>query len=73
MVKKGKVGSAGRYGVRYGRTIRATVSKIESLERSRHVCPRCNMPYVVRRSSGVWTCKKCGNKFAGMSYYPKKE
>jgi large subunit ribosomal protein L37Ae len=73
MVKKGKVGSAGRFGVRYGRTIRATISKIEAEEKKRHVCPRCNMPYVKRVSSGVWKCKKCGNKFAGLAYSPKKE
>jgi len=73
MGKKGKVGPAGRFGPRYGRTIRATVSKIEIEEKKRHICPKCNMPYVKRVSSGIWRCKKCGTKFAGLAYYPKKE
>ena len=73
MTKKGKVGSAGRFGVRYGRTIRARVSKIESVQKKKHLCPRCKMPYVKRVSSGVWKCKKCGLKFAGLAYQPKKE
>jgi len=73
MTKKGKVGPAGRFGPRYGRTIRAAVSKIEVGEKKRHICPKCNMPYVKRVSSGIWQCKKCGTKFAGLAYFPKKE
>ena len=73
MTKKGKVGSAGRFGTRYGRVIRGRVSKIESVQKKRHICPRCNMPFVKRVASGVWQCKKCGLKFAGPAYSPKKE
>lgn len=68
-----KIGTAGRFGARYGKRIRATVSKIEKEERKRYLCPKCNLPYVKRVSSGIWKCKKCGTKFAGLAYYPKRE
>ena len=69
--KKKKIGSAGRYGARYGKKIRSLVSEIEKLQKRRHVCPSCKMPYVKRVSAGVWMCKKCGLKFAGSAYIPK--
>jgi large subunit ribosomal protein L37Ae len=73
MSKKRKVGSAGRYGTRYGKRIKSLVSDIEKIKRARHVCPKCKMKYVVRESVGIWKCKKCGAKFAGGSHRPKSE
>ncbi len=73
MSKKRKVGSAGRYGPRYGKRIKKLVSDVEKVKRSRHVCPKCGMRYVVRESAGIWKCKKCNAKFAGMAYRPKAE
>jgi large subunit ribosomal protein L37Ae len=68
-----KVGLAGRFGSRYGKRIREKLKDIESVQKKRHVCPVCKMPYVKRISSGVWKCKKCGAKFAGLAYYPSGE
>ena len=73
MVKKKKVGPAGRYGPRYGKRIKVLVSDVEKVKKSRHVCPKCKMRYVVRVSSGIWKCKKCGAKFAGAAYRPKSD
>jgi large subunit ribosomal protein L37Ae len=73
MAKKKKVGSAGRYGPRYGKRLKRLVSDVEKVKRSRHVCPKCKMRYVVRVSAGVWQCKKCGAKFAGAAYKPKSD
>ena len=70
MAKKKTVGSAGRFGPRYGKRLRETVSTIEEEEKKRHMCPKCNMPFVVRVSSGIWKCKKCGAKFTGLAYKP---
>ena len=64
--------SAARYGVRYGKKIRQLVSTIERDQKKRHICPKCKMKYVVRCSSGIWKCKKCGTKFAGMAYQPER-
>jgi len=76
MGRKKQIGPAGRFGSRYGKKIRAKISEIEKIEKQRHICPNCNMPYVERVSSGIWKCKKCGAKFTGLAYYPvsiKKE
>ena len=70
MTKKSKIGSAGRYGVRYGQKDRSKVAEIEKMQKQSHVCPRCGMPKVKRLSSGIWLCKKCGKKFAGHAYWP---
>jgi large subunit ribosomal protein L37Ae len=65
MSGKKKIGSAGRYGSRYGKKVRQLVSDIEKVQKRRHICPKCDMPYVNRVAAGIWSCKKCGAKFAG--------
>ena len=72
-MSKRTVGSAGRYGVRYGKRIRKLVGDVEKIGKSRHMCPRCNMEYVVRESVGIWKCRKCGLKFAGAAHKPKSD
>ncbi len=64
---------AKRFGARYGKKEKQILAKIEKIEKQRHICPKCNLPYVKRLSSGVWKCKKCGTKFAGLAYYPSRE
>lgn len=71
MGRKRRVGTAGRFGSRYGKRIRDKVAEIEAVQKKRHVCPKCDMPYVKRISTGIWQCKKCGAKFAGGAYIPK--
>ena len=73
MGKKKKVGSAGRFGARYGKRIRDLIAGVEKIQRQKHMCPRCSMPYVRRVAAGIWICKKCGAKFAGRAYKPKGE
>ena len=63
-----KVGSAGRFGVRYGRKIRKRVADIEKKQKKFYVCPSCNVVRVKRVSAGIWKCKKCGLKFTGRAY-----
>ena len=70
MPKTKKVGSAGRFGNRYGKRIRNLIANIEKMQKQRYVCPRCGMLYVKRHSAGVWECRKCGVKFAGKAYSP---
>lgn len=70
---KGKVGSGGRFGSRYGKRIRTLVNALEHSKNARHKCPKCKMMYVKRESSGIWKCRKCGVKFAGQAYRPKIE
>jgi large subunit ribosomal protein L37Ae len=68
------VGIAGRYGTRYGSTLRKKVRDILEKRYSPHTCPFCgHKGRVYRLSTGVWACKKCGAKWAGGAYTPKTE
>jgi len=65
-----KVGRAGRFGARYGATIRARVAKIEAVEKAIHKCPSCQTKAVRRLSTGIWRCRKCGYTFTGGAFTP---
>jgi len=69
MVKK--LGSAARYGPRYGTKTKKVVAAIEKLSKQPQVCPYCERPALKRLAAGIWKCKKCGVKFAGGAYFPK--
>lgn len=68
--RKKRVGSAGRFGARYGVTVRKRVARVEAGLRDRHVCERCGSGTVKRVSAGVWRCRKCDFTFAGGAYSP---
>ena len=65
-----KVGSTGRFGVRYGLKIRRQVLAVEKIMRSTHICPSCLKAGLKREAAGVWSCKKCGKKIAGGAFAP---
>ena len=65
-----KAGIVGRYGPRYGVRIRRRVQEIEEGLKHRHACPRCAAMSVLRASTGVWECRRCGYVFAGGAYRP---
>ncbi len=64
-----KIKAAGRFGARYGKTVRNRLSKVESKQRKKQVCPFCQKAGVKRLSKGIWKCPKCDKKFAGGTYY----
>lgn len=65
-----KAGTAGRFGARYGVTLRQRVAKIETNMKAKHKCPNCQTKAVRRVSTGIWTCRKCGHTFTGGAYSP---
>ncbi|MFP4656863.1 MAG: 50S ribosomal protein L37ae [Candidatus Woesearchaeota archaeon] len=67
MVKKVK-GRGGRFGVRYGKSIREKMSRTEGLVQKNKKSPFCNKNTVRRLSSGLWECTKTGIKFTGKAY-----
>ena len=71
MARTKKVGSAGRFGIRYGRKIRQKLIKVEKEMKSKHRCPNCLKPGMKRQNAGIWVCEKCGAKIAGKAYKPK--
>ncbi|MBR9705657.1 50S ribosomal protein L37ae [Candidatus Pacearchaeota archaeon] len=73
MPKTKKVKAAGRFGVRYGRRVRVKTADIESHQRKKQHCMFCKGT-AKRLSKGIWSCKKCGKKFTGHTYFlPKRE
>lgn len=63
-----KVGSAGRFGARYGKRIRAKIIAVEEIQRAKQACPYCRKKGVKRLAAGIWHCKKCKTKFTGGAY-----
>jgi len=71
MVKTKKVKASGRFGARYGRSVRNKIAEIESIQRKKQPCLFCN-GVAKRLSKGIWECKKCNRKFASNTYIVKK-
>jgi large subunit ribosomal protein L37Ae len=65
-----KAGPAGRFGSRYGATVRKRVMEIETEEKALHKCPNCETLALKRVAVGIWECKKCRMKFAGGAWKP---
>lgn len=63
-------GTAGRFGSRYGNTLRRKVSEIEKQSRGKYKCPFCGKENVKRQAYGIWKCKSCGKVFVGKAYNP---
>ena len=68
-MKSKKSKSAGRFGAKYGKSVRAKLVKVESKQRLKQKCPFCERPGVKRLSKGIWKCAKCNKKFASNTYH----
>jgi len=60
-----KVGIVGKYGTRYGASLRRIIKKFEVQQHSRYVCAFCGKKSVKRKSVGIWHCRACGKTVAG--------
>ncbi|KAK2753252.1 60S ribosomal protein L43 [Arachnomyces sp. PD_36] len=60
-----KVGVTGKYGTRYGASLRKQVKKMEISQHSRYTCTFCGKNTVKRKSVGIWECKGCKKVVAG--------
>ncbi len=68
------VGIAGRFGARYGSTLRKRWKRVMERRYSPYECPLCGTKAVMKRISvGLWRCPKCGRVFAGGAYQPVTE
>ncbi|UOH81254.1 60S ribosomal protein L43 [Cryptococcus neoformans] len=63
-----KVGVTGKYGTRYGASLRKTVKKMEITQHARYSCPNCGKIAVKRTNVGIWACKGCNKSYAGGAY-----
>jgi len=64
-----KTKSAGRFGARYGRSVRTRIVAVESKQKKKQKCPYCKKLGAKRTSKGIWECSKCGKKFASNAYH----
>jgi large subunit ribosomal protein L37Ae len=67
--KSKKSRAAGRFGARYGRSVRTKLANVEQKQRIKQKCPYCKKLGVKRLSKGIWKCSKCNKKFASDTYY----
>ncbi|CAD5206240.1 unnamed protein product [Bursaphelenchus okinawaensis] len=63
-----KVGIVGKYGTRYGASLRKTVKKMEVSQHSRYTCSFCGKEAMKRTCVGIWKCSKCNKVVAGGAY-----
>ncbi|EIW79309.1 60S ribosomal protein L43 [Coniophora puteana RWD-64-598 SS2] len=60
-----KVGVTGKYGTRYGASLRKQVKKMEITQHARYTCTFCGKDSVKREAVGIWKCKSCKKVIAG--------
>ncbi|KRX22792.1 rRNA-processing protein FCF1 -like protein, partial [Trichinella nelsoni] len=63
-----KVGITGKYGTRYGASLRKTIKKMEITQHSKYTCLFCGKENMKRRAVGIWKCKSCKKTVAGGAY-----
>ena len=69
MVKRTKkVGITGKYGVRYGASLRKLVKKIEVTQHMKYNCVFCGKDSVKRQAVGIWSCSRCKKTQTGGAY-----
>ena len=65
-----KVGIVGKYGTRYGASLRKVIKKIEISQHARYTCRFCGKDAVRRKAVGIWECKRCKKVIAGGAWQP---
>ncbi len=63
-----KVGVVGKYGTRYGASLRKQVKKIEISQHAHYTCTFCGKDTVRRVATGIWRCSACRKVVSGGAY-----
>ncbi|KAK6833543.1 Ribosomal protein L37ae [Apiospora arundinis] len=63
-----KVGVTGKYGTRYGASLRKQVKKMEITQHAKYTCTFCGKVNVKRTAVGIWNCRACHKVVAGGAY-----
>ncbi|KAJ2910329.1 60S ribosomal protein L43 [Coemansia aciculifera] len=63
-----KVGITGKYGTRYGASLRKQVKKMEITQHASYICTFCGKESVKRTAVGIWNCRGCRKTIAGGAY-----
>ncbi|CAA6657191.1 unnamed protein product [Spirodela intermedia] len=59
-----KAGIVGKYGTRYGASLRKQIKKMEVSQHAKYFCEFCGK----EESYGIWPCRDCGKVKAGGAY-----
>ena len=65
-----KAGATGRFGARYGVSVRRNAGMAMKKKSARTYMPNMPVPHSKRKSVGIWHCTKCGYTFAGGAWEP---
>jgi len=68
--KTKKVGIVGKYGTRYGVSLRKRIKVVETAQHSKYTCEFCGKTAVKREAAGIWKCRACLKIMAGGAYVP---
>uniref|UniRef100_A0A7S3QSB9 Ribosomal protein L37a n=1 Tax=Dunaliella tertiolecta TaxID=3047 RepID=A0A7S3QSB9_DUNTE len=63
-----KAGIVGKYGTRYGSSLRKIIKKHEVSQHSKYACQFCGKFAMKRQAVGIWSCKACNKTVAGGAY-----
>merc|ERR1712109_63172 len=66
-----KVGIVGKYGTRYGASLRKLIKRMEVSQHKKYTNPLTGGETLKRHSVGIWECKKSGVKLSGGAYEPE--
>jgi len=69
MEKEAGLGPVKRFGVRYGRTTKYNLARIEKEQKKPQKCPYCKKEKARRVFAGVYECSTCKSKFTGKAYF----
>ena len=68
--KTKKVGITGKYGTRYGSSLRKIIKKFELTQHASYFCNFCGKNSLKRTVLGIWKCKACKITLAGGAWEP---
>lgn len=68
--KTRKVGIVGKYGARYGVSLRKRIKVSEATQHAKYACEFCGKTSVRREAAGIWKCRSCLKVVAGGAYIP---
>ncbi len=66
-----KVGVVGKYGTRYGASLRKLIKKMEISQHATYTCQFCGKDTMKRKVVGIWSCRSCNKTISGGAWDPR--
>ena len=54
--------------VGYGKKLRVKMAEVQKKSKKKYKCPSCSRVAIKRSANGLWTCAKCGTKYASGAF-----